>query len=830
MKLSSKGALRVSLSRKRTATTEEGNDPINTDDFQCEDGSQSSSRPLTFYYSKPAEGSEETTCFHILLDTSHEDAQEATQVVNRLAVAKTRGTLIEEYALSREKIAWLGGQENAQFLHLFFSLCEDSPIRRSAWAFTQRIIASYKYARLLLHWAPNTRLDDPFERILISERPQKEVKTGAEYLLESDDLNTLQSIYADTDLSEEGCFPSPTFAQKSQAGETKSSELQYLSIAPNKGTLVKQICMQKLNVRLRCEYEYKTDTRTREVRDFRLRDPKSLRGYQTDAIDSVFFNDRICSGLIVLPCGAGKTLTGISIAARLSKRLLILCVNTFSVYQWRDQLLRWTTLSPSSISVITATLREEPADIVITTYTMLTMEDDRRNAHSKELVSAMLLEPFGLVILDEVHMAAAKNFRRVVEIVSAHCFLGLTATLLREDEKIDDLDYLIGPLLYECSMYTLKNAGSIADVVCAEVLCPLPQGYLLRYLNTTNELDRRKIYNMNPAKIWCCQALIHYHENRSPPDKTLVFVDSIAMLELCARLFKRPMIHGETNDFERECVLSWFKNSNTLNTIFISRIGDSALDIPETNVLIQLSSLFGSQRTEVQRIGRIQRLKKMNRCAYFYSLVTPDTREVAFSNRRKQFLLSEGYGYNVVDASEITREIFSINAPQDDTRSVLPMCVGVPSWGFQASNQTSPLSVATRDALNIENAIRYGKSSVKIHAVNHSIPHATDTDLPSLCGTLTVGPLIRSRAHDGYCQHECLELFLGYINSDSRDYLEYLASNQSISLDFQANQDKAKFVEKAVKAHTQSSAFKRRDKAIHTFRRKLAQGKFNTME
>ena len=780
------------------------------------------SQPLTLYKTETLQDTEKNN-FAVLVDSRHSKYEEAALLVMKLAVPKTRGTQIEEYTFSTEKIAWLGGnQKTTRFLlQDFFSMCNQSSVRREALCHICNILSEFRFARMVLQRGKQIaqiterEMRDGRNVSTLSvedEETRISAKKKCDYALESDCLETWRAIHTNSELAASHCFvASPLHGS--------SPEWYCLPITSSKGSLVKEVCMQKLNIRLRCEYTFQSDTVTRSIPNFHLRSPKSLRKYQNEAIAAAFVEDRACSGLVVLPCGAGKTLTGISIASKISKRLLILCVNTFSVYQWRDQIVRWTRVSPKSISVITSSVREEPAEIVITTYTMLTMDDERRNDRSRELISAMLLEPFGLVLLDEVHMAAAKNFRRVVEVVHGHCFIGLTATLLREDEKIADLDYLIGPLLYECSMYALKKAGSIADVRCTEVLCPFPQGYLLQHLLATSDLHRRKLYNMNPTKIWCCQALIQYHETRCPPDKTLVFVDSIAMLEFCARLFKRPMIHGETGDFERDCILSWFKNSDEVNTMFISRIGDSALDIPETNVIIQLSSLFGSQRTEVQRIGRIQRLKASNKRAYFYSLVTPDTREVSFSTRRKQFLLSEGYGYNILPHTDITDYIFFKSESCSELPAVAPFCIGMPHWGFQGAPSDTPIALSVKESVHVEKSVLFGRDHVRVHDTPHMLPQPNANKLPPLDGNLRIGPFVRSSPHEAFCETVCLQSFLKYVQSEGKDFLssQYNLPDGDPSLE----QKRVKTIERAVKASTQSTAFKRRDREIHKFRKHL---------
>jgi len=270
-----------------------------------------------------------------------------------------------------------------------------------------------------------------------------------------------------------------------------------------------------------------------------------------------------------------------------------------------------------------------------------------------------------LVILDEVHVVPARLFRRVLTTVKAHCKLGLTATLVREDGLILDLNFLIGPKLYEANWLDLTRDGYIANVLCSEVWCPMTPEFFSEYLDEENRFTKHLLYVLNPNKCLACDYLIKHHEARG--DKILVFCDNIFAIEILHKLLKRPFIYGKTSERERMQKLSQFRKSHVSNTLIISKVGDVAIDIPEATVLIQVSSHFGSRRQEAQRLGRIlrpkpgQRIKSLNDengdenyNAFFYSLVSSDTKEAFYSTKRQQYLINNGYTFRIVtNLSEI---------------------------------------------------------------------------------------------------------------------------------------------------------------------------------
>lgn len=239
-------------------------------------------------------------------------------------------------------------------------------------------------------------------------------------------------------------------------------------------------------------------------------------------------------------------------------------------------------------------------------------------------------------------------FRRVIGSIKAHSKLGLTATLLREDDKIEDLNFLIGPKLYEANWMDLSAQGFIARVQCAEVWCPMPSEFYEHYLEH-GPRSRQVFCAMNPTKFQACQCLIKYHESRG--DKIIVFSDNVYALEAYATKLVKPFLFGGTSNAERQIIIDYFRNSPKCSTLFLSKIGDTSLDLPEATCLIQISAQYGSRRQEAQRLGRILRAKRRNEDgfnAFFYSLVSKDTVEMLYSAKRQAFLVDQGYAFKVI--------------------------------------------------------------------------------------------------------------------------------------------------------------------------------------
>ncbi|ANZ74594.1 BA75_00863T0 [Komagataella pastoris] len=419
-------------------------------------------------------------------------------------------------------------------------------------------------------------------------------------------------------------------------------------IASESVEIVKKRC-QEIDYPVLEEYDFRNDQRNPDL-DIDLKPSTQIRPYQEKSLSKMFGNGRARSGIIVLPCGAGKTLVGITAACTIKKSVIVLCTSSVSVMQWRQQFLQWCTIQPENVAVFTSENKEMftgDAGLVVSTYSMVA--NTRNRSHdSQKVMDFLTSREWGFIILDEVHVVPAAMFRRVVTTIAAHAKLGLTATLVREDDKIGDLNFLIGPKLYEANWMDLAQKGHIANVQCAEVWCPMTSEFYQEYLRETSR-KRMLLYIMNPTKFQACQFLIHYHEQRG--DKIIVFSDNVYALQEYALKLGKPFIYGSTPQQERMNILQNFQYNDQVNTIFLSKVGDTSIDLPEATCLIQISSHYGSRRQEAQRLGRILRAKRRNDegfNAFFYSLVSKDTQEMYYSTKRQAFLVDQGYAFKVI--------------------------------------------------------------------------------------------------------------------------------------------------------------------------------------
>uniref|UniRef100_A0A8C5K0T7 General transcription and DNA repair factor IIH helicase/translocase subunit XPB n=1 Tax=Jaculus jaculus TaxID=51337 RepID=A0A8C5K0T7_JACJA len=440
------------------------------------------------------------------------------------------------------------------------------------------------------------------------------------------------------------------FYEQMDKDEEEEEETQTVSFE------VKQEMIEELQKRcihleypLLAEYDFRNDSVNPDI-NIDLKPTAVLRPYQEKSLRKMFGNGRARSGVIVLPCGAGKSLVGVTAACTVRKRCLVLGNSAVSVEQWKAQFKMWSTIDDSQICRFTSDAKDKPigCSIAISTYSMLG-HTTKRSWEAERVMEWLKTQEWGLMILDEVHTIPAKMFRRVLTIVQAHCKLGLTATLVREDDKIVDLNFLIGPKLYEANWMELQNNGYIAKVQCAEVWCPMSPEFYREYVAIKTK-KRILLYTMNPNKFRACQFLIKFHERRN--DKIIVFADNVFALKEYAIRLSKPYIYGPTSQGERMQILQNFKHNPKINTIFISKVGDTSFDLPEANVLIQISSHGGSRRQEAQRLGRVLRAKKgmvaEEYNAFFYSLVSQDTQEMAYSTKRQRFLVDQGYSFKVI--------------------------------------------------------------------------------------------------------------------------------------------------------------------------------------
>ncbi|KAL7960818.1 P-loop containing nucleoside triphosphate hydrolase protein [Trichoderma compactum] len=398
------------------------------------------------------------------------------------------------------------------------------------------------------------------------------------------------------------------------------------------------------------EYDFRRDE-VNATLDIDLKPGTQIRPYQEKSLSKMFGNGRAKSGLIVLPCGAGKTLVGITAACTIKKGVIVLCTSSMSVVQWRNEFLKWSNINPDDIVAFTSDSKNSvftgSTGIIVTTYSMVT-QSRARSYDAEKMMRFLTGREWGLMLLDEVHVVPANIFRKVTSSIKTHSKLGLTATLLREDDKISDLNFLIGPKLFEANWMELSKQGHIARVQCAEVWCPMPTEFYDEYLRAPSR-KKNLLYIMNPRKFQACQYLINYHESRG--DKIIVFSDNVYALKAYALKLGKAFIYGGTGQAERLQVLENFQHNPQVNTLFLSKIGDTSLDLPEATCLIQISSHYGSRRQEAQRLGRILRAKRRNDegfNAFFYSLVSKDTQEMYFSSKRQAFLVDQGYAFKVI--------------------------------------------------------------------------------------------------------------------------------------------------------------------------------------
>ncbi|PVI05490.1 DNA repair helicase rad25 [Periconia macrospinosa] len=437
---------------------------------------------------------------------------------------------------------------------------------------------------------------------------------------------------------------------------------------------------QQIGLPLTEEYDFNNDEVNANL-DIDLKPHAQIRYYQEKALSKMFSNSRARSGIIVLPCGAGKTLVGITAACGVKKSVIVLCTSAMSVVQWRSEFIKWSNINPDDIACFTAESKavfKGNAGILITTYAMITSVRNR-SYDSEKAMDFIRSREWGLLIADEVHVVPAKMFKQVTYAVASHAKLGLTATLLREDDKIGDLNFLVGPKLYEANWQELSEQGHIAKVQCAEVWCQMTPEFYTEWLRSPPSSPKNDIISsLNPNKFQACQFLIDYHEKRG--DKIIVFSDNVFALQKYALKLHKAYIYGGTPQNERMRILENFQHNPEVNTIFLSKIGDTSLDLPEATCLIQVSAHYGSRRQEAQRLGRILRAKRRNDegfNAFFYSLVSKDTDEMAYASRRQAFLVDQGYAFKVITRLEglNQRTDLAFHTPQERRELLMEICL-----------------------------------------------------------------------------------------------------------------------------------------------------------
>ena len=364
----------------------------------------------------------------------------------------------------------------------------------------------------------------------------------------------------------------------------------------------------------------------------------SLRPYQQQAVDGFWHGG---SGVVVLPCGAGKTLVGAGAMAQASATTLILVTNTVSARQWRDELLARTTLTEDEIGEYSGA-RKEIRPVTIATYQVLTLK--RKGAYPHlDLLDA---RDWGLVVYDEVHLLPAPIFRMTADL-QARRRLGLTATLVREDGRESDVFSLIGPKRYDAPWKDIEAQGYIAPADCVEVRVTLSESDRMAYA-TTEPDERYRFASCAPAKDTVVEQLVERHRG----EPTLVIGQYLDQLESLAGRLDAEIITGETSVAVRQKLYQQFRDGE-ISTLVVSKVANFSIDLPEASVAIQVSGTFGSRQEEAQRLGRVLRPKGDGRTAHFYTVVARDTVDADFAAHRQRFLAEQGYAYRIVDADDL---------------------------------------------------------------------------------------------------------------------------------------------------------------------------------
>jgi DNA excision repair protein ERCC-3 len=364
----------------------------------------------------------------------------------------------------------------------------------------------------------------------------------------------------------------------------------------------------------------------------------AIRDYQVKAVEKFWDGG---SGVVVLPCGAGKTIVGAAAMARAKTNTLILVTNTVAARQWKAELLKRTTLTADEIGEYSGSVKEIKP-VTIASYQILTAKRKGEYAHL-ELLNA---KDWGLIIYDEVHLLPAPIFKMTADL-QARRRLGLTATLVREDGKEGDVFSLIGPKRFDAPWKEIEAEGYIAPAECFEIRVDLPEDERLNYAIAEQD-ERYRMAATSKTKIPVIQKLIAKHKN----EPTLIIGQYLDQIDEVANLLGVPKITGETPVNERERLFQAFREGSE-PTLVVSKVANFSVDLPEASVAIQISGSYGSRQEEAQRLGRLLRPKADGRTASFYTLIARDTVDQDFAQNRQRFLAEQGYSYKILDVSSI---------------------------------------------------------------------------------------------------------------------------------------------------------------------------------
>jgi len=370
-----------------------------------------------------------------------------------------------------------------------------------------------------------------------------------------------------------------------------------------------------------------------------------FRDYQLAATDAFYAGGTSegGSGVIVLPCGAGKTIVGLGAIAQLKCETLIICTNIIAIRQWITEMLDKTNVSGLDIGEYSGE-RKNIRPITLTTYQMLThrTNKDAEFRHFKIFDE----KDWGLIIYDEVHLLPAPVFR-ITAALQARRRLGLTATLVREDGLEPDVFSLIGPKKFDVPWKDLENRGFIAEAHCTEVRVDMPREVRRSYSLSMHQ-QKHRLAAENYRKLEVVRRLVSAHEG----EQILVIGVYIRQLQEIADELSAPFLHGATQTVEREMLYDDFR-AGKIKTLVVSKVANFAVDLPDATVAIQVSGTFGSRQEEAQRLGRILRPKARGQRAFFYSIVSKDSKEQEAAMNRQRFLTEQGYAYSIYDWREL---------------------------------------------------------------------------------------------------------------------------------------------------------------------------------
>ncbi len=362
-----------------------------------------------------------------------------------------------------------------------------------------------------------------------------------------------------------------------------------------------------------------------------------IRDYQSKAVEKFAAGG---SGVVVLPCGAGKTLVGAAAMAHFDTNTLILVTNTVAARQWREELLKRTDLDEQDVAEYSGSTKQL-APVTIATYQILTTKKKGEFSH----LALLNARDWGLIIYDEVHLLPAPIFKMTADL-QARRRMGLTATLVREDGRESDVFSLIGPKRFDAPWKEIEAQGYIAPAKCFEIRVSLPDEERMKY--AISDADARfRIAATAQAKLPILRELL----KRNPTEPTLIIGQYLDQIDFVSTELGIPKLTGETPVAEREQLFADFR-SGKLSALVVSKVANFSVDLPEASLAIQISGSFGSRQEEAQRLGRLLRPKQDGRTALFYTLVARDTAEQDFAQNRQRFLAEQGYSYEIVNAED----------------------------------------------------------------------------------------------------------------------------------------------------------------------------------